>query len=245
VTPISTATNTPGTPIHVGGSLSSGSGQIVITPGGKTAYVLTGSGVTPFNTATGTPRQADPRRRRAVPGDCDPAMTCTGPGHGTPTAVSVRRCWAAAWPASSRAAAHRRGAITATRSAPHPPAAVPPSRSPVAAPARARRAVLPRRASLTPRKDHNQGRTSSLRCGRLHLDSDLPRQEPAPAGPDSPSRAGHMHQVTLMAGMEYRLSQCPSFTLKRPSARLLGRASVHCDFASKRNPRLRKRCVRG
>ena len=33
-----------------------------------------------------------------------------------------------------------------------------PSRTPVTAPARASRAVLPRRATLTPRKDHHQGR---------------------------------------------------------------------------------------
>jgi DNA-binding beta-propeller fold protein YncE len=42
VTPINTATKTPGTPIHVGG----GASQIVITPDGKTAYVTTASGVT-------------------------------------------------------------------------------------------------------------------------------------------------------------------------------------------------------
>jgi len=51
VTPISTATNTPGTPIHVG----RGASQIVITPNGKTAFVTTASGVTPINTATNTP----------------------------------------------------------------------------------------------------------------------------------------------------------------------------------------------
>jgi hypothetical protein len=45
----------------------------------------------------------------------------------------------------------------------------PPSRISSGPPARASRAVLPRRASLTPRKDHNQGRTSSLRCGRSTL----------------------------------------------------------------------------
>jgi DNA-binding beta-propeller fold protein YncE len=55
VTPISTATNTPGRPIHVGGGPRSGAGQIAITPDGKTAYVTTGSSVTPINMATGTP----------------------------------------------------------------------------------------------------------------------------------------------------------------------------------------------
>ncbi len=52
VTPIATATNTPGPPIEVG----TGPGLIVITPDGKTAYV-TGNGdrVTPIATATNTP----------------------------------------------------------------------------------------------------------------------------------------------------------------------------------------------
>ena len=60
--------------------------------------------------------------------------------------------------------------LTAMRSAPHLPAGGPRRHSPpVAVPARAGRAVLPRRASLTPRKDHNPGRTSSLRCGRSTL----------------------------------------------------------------------------
>jgi DNA-binding beta-propeller fold protein YncE len=56
VTPISTATNTPGKPIHVGsGPLAVGVGQIAITPDGKTAYVTTGPGLTPISTATDTP----------------------------------------------------------------------------------------------------------------------------------------------------------------------------------------------
>ena len=57
VTPVSTATNTPGKPIHVGGGRLGWAavGQIVITPDGKTAYVTTGSGVTPISTATNTP----------------------------------------------------------------------------------------------------------------------------------------------------------------------------------------------
>jgi DNA-binding beta-propeller fold protein YncE len=56
VTPISTATNTPGKPIPVGGFGPYWfGGQIVITPDGKTAYVNTGSGVTPISTATNTP----------------------------------------------------------------------------------------------------------------------------------------------------------------------------------------------
>ena len=63
VTPVNTATGAPGKPIHVGVpggppkdyyGLPPG-GQIVITPDGKTAYLTTGSSVTPVNTATGTP----------------------------------------------------------------------------------------------------------------------------------------------------------------------------------------------
>ena len=75
VTPISTATNTPGTPIHVGGGQLGWSavGQIVITPDGKTAYVITttvnGCGpqaeqctytVTPISTATNAPGKPIP-----------------------------------------------------------------------------------------------------------------------------------------------------------------------------------------
>ena len=62
-TPIRTATNSPGAPISVGTtnlSPAGGSGQIAITPDGKTAYVATASGVTPISTATnkaGTPIQ--------------------------------------------------------------------------------------------------------------------------------------------------------------------------------------------
>jgi DNA-binding beta-propeller fold protein YncE len=72
ITPVNTATNSPGKPIHVsvpgptthlgqlGGPLQDyfapfPAGQIVITPDGKTAYLTTGSTVTPVSTATGTP----------------------------------------------------------------------------------------------------------------------------------------------------------------------------------------------
>ena len=52
VTPIATATNTPGLPIPVG----RGPGLIVITPDGRTAYVTSNeSAVVPIDTATGTP----------------------------------------------------------------------------------------------------------------------------------------------------------------------------------------------
>jgi YVTN family beta-propeller protein len=52
VTPIATATNTPGLPIPVG----RGPGLIVITPDGGTAYVTSDESiVVPIDTATGTP----------------------------------------------------------------------------------------------------------------------------------------------------------------------------------------------
>jgi DNA-binding beta-propeller fold protein YncE len=61
VTPISTATSTPGKPITVSNPASSPPGQIAITPNGKTAYVVitaivgAGSiGVVPIQTATNT-----------------------------------------------------------------------------------------------------------------------------------------------------------------------------------------------
>ena len=72
MTPITTATNTPGKPIKVGPH----PGMIAITPDGKTAYVVNeadhpGWGtVTPIATATNTAGQADqsrgwrPRRSR-------------------------------------------------------------------------------------------------------------------------------------------------------------------------------------
>jgi len=62
VTPVNTATGTHGKPIHVGlsgstpkGGFAPADGQIAITPDGKTAYLITGSSVTPVSTATGTP----------------------------------------------------------------------------------------------------------------------------------------------------------------------------------------------
>ena len=53
MTPITTATNTPGKPIRVG----SGSYAIAVTPDGKTVYVTSFAEgtVTPITTATNTP----------------------------------------------------------------------------------------------------------------------------------------------------------------------------------------------
>ena len=48
-TPISTATNMPGTPVHVGNRYD----QVVFTPNGKTAYLVTPRTVTPVSTTTG------------------------------------------------------------------------------------------------------------------------------------------------------------------------------------------------
>ena len=52
VTPIDTATNTPGLPIPIGRS----AGLIVMAPDGRTAYVTSNESiVVPIDTATGTP----------------------------------------------------------------------------------------------------------------------------------------------------------------------------------------------
>ena len=53
MTPVATATNTPGKPIKVGGNPAA----LAITPDGRTAYVvsLIGDTVTPINTATNPP----------------------------------------------------------------------------------------------------------------------------------------------------------------------------------------------
>ena len=48
-TPISTATNMPGTPVHVGNRYD----QVMFTPNGKTAYLVTPRTVTPVSTTTG------------------------------------------------------------------------------------------------------------------------------------------------------------------------------------------------
>jgi hyaluronoglucosaminidase len=50
VTPISTATNTPGTPIRLPGTFS-----VEFSPNGRTAFVFGGGTVTPISTATNTP----------------------------------------------------------------------------------------------------------------------------------------------------------------------------------------------
>ena len=60
VIPISTATNTPGQPIHLPGDGGLGPDEIAITPDGKTAYVVSDNQpgtITPISTATNTPGQ--------------------------------------------------------------------------------------------------------------------------------------------------------------------------------------------
>ena len=104
-----------------------------------------------------------------------------GKGHSPLVGGSLARCL-------QRGSAPARAAA-AVRSAPHLPAGGPRRHAPpVAAPARAGRAVLPRRASLTPRKDHNQGRTSSLRCGRSALILIFHGKNRAPSGRTALSR---------------------------------------------------------
>jgi DNA-binding beta-propeller fold protein YncE len=78
LTPINTATGTPGTPIR----LSHGASNIAITPDGKTIYVDAGDGhrgyVTPVSTATG------------IPGHPIPVSTATGiPGHPIPLSAGA------------------------------------------------------------------------------------------------------------------------------------------------------------
>jgi YVTN family beta-propeller protein len=70
VTPIATATNTPGKPIKVGQNPD----QILVTPDGQTAYVADNSGVTPFSTATNTPEKP---------------ITGTGPESGGPHMMAI------------------------------------------------------------------------------------------------------------------------------------------------------------
>jgi hypothetical protein len=70
-------------------------------------------------------------------------------------------------PRLQRAGAPARAAA-ATRSAPHPSPVVPAVTTPSCA-CKSCQVVLPRRAILPPCKDHSQGRTSSLRCGRSTL----------------------------------------------------------------------------
>jgi hypothetical protein len=82
----------------------------------------------------------------------------------------ARRWRAAGWPAASGAAAHRRGPLPPRGQPRTRPLVVPAvTHTPVTARARANRAVLPAPGILKPRKDHNQGRTSSLRSGRSTL----------------------------------------------------------------------------
>ena len=73
VTPISTATNTAGKPIHIG----TRDLDIAITPDGKTVYAAGGGvhTITPISTATNTPGKADPR-----PAAPEPLMAITPDG---------------------------------------------------------------------------------------------------------------------------------------------------------------------
>jgi hypothetical protein len=95
---------------------------------------------------------------------------------------------AAAWPAASSAAAHRRGPLPPCGQPRTRPIAAPPSRTPGDRTCKSSPGGPPAPCSLTPRKEHNQGRTSSLGSRRLHLDSDLRRQRPAPVRRTGKSR---------------------------------------------------------
>jgi DNA-binding beta-propeller fold protein YncE len=64
VTPINTATNTPGQPIRV----SAGAGTMAITTDGKTLYVAGPDTITPISTATNTPgKLIRPADYRGIP----------------------------------------------------------------------------------------------------------------------------------------------------------------------------------
>ena len=63
VTPISTATNTPGTPIRLGLGFS-----VAITPDGKTLYAAAPHEVVPISTVTNTPGKPIPVRYE-IPGE--------------------------------------------------------------------------------------------------------------------------------------------------------------------------------
>jgi hypothetical protein len=102
----------------------------------------------------GSPKRSEWNEREAVAG---------GVERGT------RRCGAAAWLAASSAAAHRREPLP-SRGRPRTRAGgVPPSRTPGDRACKSQPSGPPAPGTLTPRKDHNQGRTSSLRCGRSTL----------------------------------------------------------------------------
>ena len=78
VTPINTATNTPGKPITVGAQ----PWQIAITPNGKTVYVASATMhtgmVTPINTATNTAGKPI-ILKRAGPLAIGPTLSATSP----------------------------------------------------------------------------------------------------------------------------------------------------------------------
>ena len=79
MTPITTATNTPGRPIPVGGDQADNDpSAIAITPNGKTAYVVDtlGHAVTPITIATNT---AGP----AIPAGLDPSVIAITPNSKT------------------------------------------------------------------------------------------------------------------------------------------------------------------
>ena len=70
MTPVSTATGRPGTPIRVGNEPC----QLAVTPDGRTLFVVAFDGtITPVNVATGTPRA--PIRVFRGPGAPDIAIT--------------------------------------------------------------------------------------------------------------------------------------------------------------------------
>ena len=122
----------------------------------------------------------DSEHERGSPGQ--KRVTSGRPAAGAGVEGGTRRWWAAAWPAASSAAAHRRGPLP-QRSQPRTrPSDAPAVTHPlVAAPARAIPGGPPAPDSLTLRKDHHQGRAQGhVACGdgvNATLDTDLPRRD--------------------------------------------------------------------
>jgi hypothetical protein len=97
------------------------------------------------------------------------SWTSGRPAAGAGVEGGARRSQAAAWPAASSASAHRRGPLPPRGQPRTGPLAVPAVTQPSDRACKSQPGGPPAPGSLTPRKDHNQGRTSSLRCGRSTL----------------------------------------------------------------------------
>ena len=159
----------------------------------------------------GAPRRAGPSSPgralsvgpRDHQGKCVNRRRCRAAG-GRGGGGGGRRCGAAAWPAASSAAAHRRGPLPPRRS-PAPAVRRPsPLRTLVTGPARAAGPSSSRRASCRRAKITVKGRARGhVACGdgaNATVDTDLPRQIPAPIGEDARSST-HLLLTCPIAGV--------------------------------------------